>query len=456
MDKIVANSQVSPLGHLDILSKSEISLLLKQSQSSLYPLFRSCALAVLASSNRSHDSRSLLQRYTSFDIHVLTQERGIKLDIHNAPAAAFVDEKIISGIGELVFSVLRDIIFCHDKDYGPSLTSQQISDLVFAILRNAKLLRANTEPNIVVCWGGHSIHQKEYNYSKKVGYELGLRGLDICTGCGPGAMKGPMKGASIAHAKQRHQGGRYIGVTEPSIIAAESPNAVVNELVILPDIEKRLEAFVRMGHGFIVFPGGVGTLEEILYLLGILSHPDNRNIPFPLIFTGPESSRGYFTQIDTFLRSSLGDEISAYYRIIIGDQNRVADAMVLGISDVRAFRKTHGDAYYFNWLLNIEKRFQTPFEPTHEHMASLDLRADQPSHQLAANLRQAFSGIVAGNVKERGIRAVETHGPFTLNGDLTIMQPMDKLLQSFVAQDRMKLPSNRCYNPCYRLQTSAS
>ena len=42
------------------------------------------------------------------------------------------------------------------------------------------------------------------NYrSEAVGYELGLRGMDICTGCGPGAMKGPMKGATIAHAKQR-------------------------------------------------------------------------------------------------------------------------------------------------------------------------------------------------------------------------------------------------------------
>ena len=122
----------------------------------------------------------------------------------------------------------------------------------------------------MVCWGGHSIGRDEYVYTKQVGYELGLRGLDICTGCGPGAMKGPMKGATIAHAKQRRHDNRYIGITEPGIIAAESPNPIVNHLVIMPDIEKRLEAFVRLGHGIIVFPGGVGTAEEILYLLGIL------------------------------------------------------------------------------------------------------------------------------------------------------------------------------------------
>ena len=111
----------------------------------------------------------------------------------------------------------------------------------------------------MVCWGGHSISGVEYDYTKEVGYQLGLRGMDICTGCGPGAMKGPMKGATIAHAKQRIPSGRYLGLSEPGIIAAEAPNPIVNDLVILPDIEKRLEAFVRLGHGIIIFPGGVGT-----------------------------------------------------------------------------------------------------------------------------------------------------------------------------------------------------
>ena len=125
------------------------------------------------------------------------------------------------------------------------------------ILRNAAILRPRFNPNQVVCWGGHSIKRSEYDYTKEVGYEMGLRGLDICTGCGPGAMKGPMKGATIGHAKQRIRGSRYVGITEPGIIAAESPNPIVNALVIMPDMEKRLEAFVRVGHGIIVFPGGV-------------------------------------------------------------------------------------------------------------------------------------------------------------------------------------------------------
>ena len=64
------------------------------------------------------------------------------------------------------------------------------------------------------------------------------------------------EGAAVGHAKQRVRNGRYIGLTRPSIIAAEPLNPIVNELVILPDIEKRLEAFVRLGHGIIIFPAG--------------------------------------------------------------------------------------------------------------------------------------------------------------------------------------------------------
>ena len=58
----------------------------------------------------------------------------------------------------------------------------------------------------------------------------------------------------------------------------------------MPDIEKRLEAFVRVAHSIIVFPGGAGTAEEILYLLGILLHPENKDLPFPVVFTGRQAA----------------------------------------------------------------------------------------------------------------------------------------------------------------------
>ncbi|HYW91747.1 MAG TPA: nucleotide 5'-monophosphate nucleosidase PpnN [Gammaproteobacteria bacterium] len=447
------DARIPPEGSLEILSQLEVDRLRDTSQGGLHEVLRRCSLAVLNTGSRMDDTRAIMEKFSDFEVQVVQQERGIKLKLVNAPPDAFVDGAMIRGIREHLFAVLRDIIYVsneiennHQFDLG---TPYGITNAVFHILRNARLLR-RPPLNLVVCWGGHAITREEYDYTKEVGHEMGLRDLDVCTGCGPGAMKGPMKGATIGHAKQRSVRGRYIGVTEPGIIAAEPPNPIVTDLVIMPDIEKRLEAFVRLGHGFVVFPGGVGTAEEILYLLGILLHPDNAELPFPLVFSGPASSEPYFRGIDDFLVRTLGKAVRERYRIVIDNPAEVARAMRKGINAVRDFRRARSDAYYFNWLLHVEHDFQRPFVPTHEAMASLELDTGQPPHRMAANLRRAFSGIVSGNVKEAGIRAIEEHGPFRIHGDRQVMRPLDDLLAAFVEQQRMRLAGAE-YVPCYRI-----
>jgi len=461
----VIDAVISPKGQLETLSQFEVVRILKTSKGELAQVFCNCSLAVLNCGSALDDGKVLHERYPDFEIEVIQRQRGIILSLKNAPAIAFVDGDLITGINEHLFAVLRDVIYVHNKvvnsprfNLGKSV---DVTNAVFHILRNAHILIPRLEPNLVVCWGGHSIGLEEYDYTKEVGYEMGLRDLDICTGCGPGAMKGPMKGATIGHAKQRsgcvrNMGryiGRYIGVTEPGIIAAESPNPIVNDLVIMPDIEKRLEAFVRTGHGIVVFPGGAGTAEEILYILGILLHPDNALVPFPLIFTGPKCAVNYFKQINQFILDTLGFDAQQRYKIIIDDPARVAREMKQGMKQVREFREQLDDAFYFNWSLTIDEQFQQPFHPTHENMRKLELRKDQPVHILAANLRRAFSGVVSGNVKEEGIAAIEKHGHFELNGDKEIMQPMDALLTAFVDEHRMKLPGTE-YVPCYKIVNS--
>jgi predicted Rossmann-fold nucleotide-binding protein len=447
------HTRVAPMGALEVLSRVEVTRLLDLGHDSLYQVFHDCALAVLNCGNESDDGKELLARYPSFDIRPVSRERGVELEITGAPASAFVDGKMIAGIREHLFSVLRDVVYVGDEirnsgKFDPS-TSAGLTDIVFRILRNADVLRAADGVRLVVCWGGHAISREEYEHTKWVGYQLGLRGLDICTGCGSGAMKGPMKGAAVGHAKQRVEG-RYLGFSEPGIIASESPNPIVNDLVIFPDIEKRLEAFVRVGHGIVIFPGGAGTAEEILYLLGILLHPENASLPFPVIFSGPPGAEDYFRRIDAFVGRTLGAQAQCRYSIIIDDPERVAREMCSGLDRVREFRENRRDAFHFNWLLRIDHEFQRHFAPTHENMAMLDLRAEQPAHVLAAELRRAFSAIVAGNVKADGILEIERSGPFEIRGDAAIMRAMDELLASFVEQRRMKLLS-RDYTPCYRL-----
>lgn len=444
--------QLNPIGSLSLLSQLEAEQLACSSNSELYRLYRNCSLAVLNVGSHTDNASEIYDNYQDFAVNLLLRERGIKIELENPPHSAFVDGELIAGIHEHLFSVLRDIVFATQRhNFGhPQITPAQITHGVFDMLRNANAVRANTEPNMIVCWGGHSIGEVEYKYTKEVGYQLGLRGLNICTGCGPGAMKGPMKGATIGHAKQRNEAGRYLGLTEPSIIAAEPPNPIVNELVILPDIEKRLEAFVRIAHGIIIFPGGAGTAEELLYLLGIMLHPKNQQQVLPIILTGPKHSAAYFEEIRRFVVATLGEHAAELIDIVIDDPELVAKKMKQGMADVRQYRKSVGDAYHFNWTLHIDPAFQHPLVPTHENMAALDLHLNQPAEQLAANLRRAFSGIVAGNVKEEGIKAIAKHGTFKLHGDVQLMTLMDKLLSAFVAQGRMKLPGS-AYVPCYEI-----
>ena len=71
-------------------------------------------------------------------------------------------------------------------------------------------------------------------------------------------------------------------------------------------------------------------------------------------------------------------------------------------------------------------------------------------HELAAELRRAFSGIVAGNIKEFGVRAVEEHGPYQLRGEPDLVASLGELLAAFVEQGRMKLDPGS-YKPCFEL-----
>ena len=448
------HTKLNPVGKMNLLSQIEVDQLQESASGNLYQLYRNCSLAVLNAGSHTDDAEAIYQQHQEFQIQVLRRERGIKLDLTNPPAHAFVDDKIIKGIQEHLSAVLRDILFTNSRYQhltdDPFPSSEHITHVVFDILRNANVILPETGANLVTCWGGHSINHTEYKYTKKVGYQLGLRGFNICTGCGPGAMKGPMKGATIGHAKQRNKDGRYLGLTEPSIIAAEPPNAIVNELVIMPDIEKRLEAFVRMSHGIIIFPGGAGTAEELLYILGIMLNTKNQGQKLPIILTGPAESADYFNEIDTFIGATLGEKAQQLYQIIIDDAEGVAKAMKAGLAGVLAHRKQTGDAYHFNWSLYIEPDFQHPFEPTHQKMSEISIENHLETATLAANLRRVFSGIVAGNVKSSGIKAIREHGPFAISGDSKIMSLMDKLLKSFVKQQRMKLPGSE-YIPCYRI-----
>lgn len=185
--------------------------------------------------------------------------------------------------------------------------AEGVSEQIFALLYRAIALPVSQGANLIFCWGGHAIQNKEFDYAQKVGRQLGLRRYNICTGCGTRAMYTPLLGALIAHRLQQPDTVRFVGVTESAIICTETPNPLINGLVVMPDIEKRLETFVRLAHGIVIFPGGFGTAEELLYLIGLLLHSRNQSQILTIILTGPVSSASDFQALDSFIVQVLGE-----------------------------------------------------------------------------------------------------------------------------------------------------
>ena len=257
---------------------------------------------MLNSGAPTDNAKEIFDRYRDFEIRIVRHPWGVKLEMQNAPAAAFVDGQMIRGIKEHLFAVLRDVVFISNEIIESGrfdLTdSASITNAVFHVLRNARAARLQgaAEPGGVL---GRALDRRR---RVPVHQERRLRTRPARPGrvhrLRPGGHEGPDEGR---HHRPRQAAHRARAATSASPSPGSSPPSPrtrsSTQLAILPDIEKRLEAFVRLAHGIVVFPGGAGTAEEILYLTGILLDPANREQPFPIVLTGPRESAAYFEHI---------------------------------------------------------------------------------------------------------------------------------------------------------------
>ena len=104
----VVHARVSPKGVLDNLSQQEVDKLLDRGQGGLYPLFRRCALAVLNSGTLIDDARLIFDAYKDFELRIVREPWGIKLEMQHAPGSAFVDGEMIRGIKEQTAAAATD------------------------------------------------------------------------------------------------------------------------------------------------------------------------------------------------------------------------------------------------------------------------------------------------------------------------------------------------------------
>ena len=124
--------------------------------------------------------------------------------------------------------------------------------------------------------------EPQYELARAVARELSRDGMDIITGGGPGIMEAANRGA-------KEGGSRSIGLNiELPFEQHENPYLDI-EMTCHYFFTRKL-FFVRYAIGFVVFPGGFGTMDELFEALTLSQTGKTRH--FPIVLVGSDYWRG--------------------------------------------------------------------------------------------------------------------------------------------------------------------
>ena len=134
----------------------------------------------------------------------------------------------------------------------------------------------------------------EYAMAERVGAGLVKAGYAVITGGGPGIMEAANKGAFEA-------GGTSIGLGI-ELPFEQGINQWVEIGVNFRYFFARKTCFVKYSHGFVVFPGGFGTLDELFEALTLVQ--TQKVTRFPIVLVGVEYWRG----LVDWIRQTLAEQ----------------------------------------------------------------------------------------------------------------------------------------------------
>lgn len=114
-----------------------------------------------------------------------------------------------------------------------------------------------------------------YKLAEEIAYKLTLEGYGIITGGGPGIMEAANKGAKTA-------GGKSVGLNI-ELPFEQSANAFIDsdKLISFDYFFVRKLMFIKYAQGFVVLPGGFGTMDELFEALTLIQ--TNKIGRFPIV-----------------------------------------------------------------------------------------------------------------------------------------------------------------------------
>ncbi len=164
-----------------------------------------------------------------------------------------------------------------------------------------------------------------YALSRRVGGQLAKVGFTVMTGGGPGIMEAANRGA-------RESGGRSIGCN--IILPLEQkPNPYLDRCVEFRYFFVRKVMLVKYSYGFIVLPGGFGTMDELFETLTLMQ--TDKIHEFPLVLMG----RDYWQPMLEFLRERMVRDRTISASDL--DRIKVTDDPEEAVEHVRAIGMSH-------------------------------------------------------------------------------------------------------------------
>jgi uncharacterized protein (TIGR00730 family) len=128
-----------------------------------------------------------------------------------------------------------------------------------------------------------------YQQAKKMGSMVTKLGFAVVTGGGPGIMQAANEGA-------REAGGKSIGVNI-ELPFEQKPNPFLDVWVEIKYFFVRKVLLFKYSHGFVIFPGGFGTIDEMFEALTLIQ---TKKMPgFPVVVIGVE----YWQNLKNFVNT---------------------------------------------------------------------------------------------------------------------------------------------------------
>jgi len=153
----------------------------------------------------------------------------------------------------------------------------------------------------VTVWGSARVKRNDEWYRKavKTGKLLARKGYTVITGGGPGIMEAANRGATEA-------GGNSIGLNI-ELPKEQKPNPYIKTLISFRYFFTRKVMFVKYTKGFIIFPGGFGTLDEFTEAITLIQ--TERIHKFPVVLVDRSYWKGFIDWMKkTLLKRNYIDE----------------------------------------------------------------------------------------------------------------------------------------------------